>query len=59
MSTPLQTVIKPAFVVLMVFSAVAMFFSFEADDDTHDVVGVGERKKQEEHETTVGFVTLY
>ena len=46
MSTPLQTVTKPAFVVLMVFSAVAMFFSFEADDDTHDVVGVGERQNK-------------
>ena len=45
---------------MVVFSAVSIRVSaFEADDDTHDVVGVGERKKQEEHETTVGFVTQY
>ena len=29
----------------MAFSAVSMVSSFEADDDTHDLVGVGERKK--------------
>ena len=29
----------------MVFSAVSMVSSFEADDDTHDLVGVGERNK--------------
>ena len=30
----------------MVFSAVSMVSSFEADDDTHDLVGVGEKNKQ-------------
>ena len=29
----------------MFFSAVSMVSSFEADDDTHDLVGVGERNK--------------
>ena len=29
----------------MVFSAVSMVSSFEADDDTHDSVGVGERNE--------------
>ena len=32
-------------VVLTVFSAVAMVSSFEADDDTDDVIGVGDRNK--------------
>ena len=31
--------------VFMVFSAVSMVSSFEADDDTHDLDGVGERNK--------------
>ena len=30
----------------MAFSSVLMIFSFEADDDTHDLVGVGERKNR-------------
>ena len=29
----------------MVFSAVSMVSSFEADDNTHDLVGVGEKIK--------------
>ena len=29
----------------MVFSAVSMVSSFEVDNDTHDLVGVGERNK--------------
>jgi len=29
----------------MVFSAVSMVSSFEADDDTHDLVEVGEKTK--------------
>ena len=43
----------------MVFSAVAMVSSFEADDDTHDLVGMGERSKTRAKQTTVGFVTPY
>ena len=29
----------------MFFSAVSMVSSFKADDDTHDLVGVGEKNK--------------
>ena len=29
----------------MVFSAVSMVSSFEVDDNTHDLVGAGERSK--------------
>ena len=43
--------------VLMVFSAVSMVSSFEADDNTHGLVGVGERSKSKQ--TTVGIVTPY
>ena len=32
-------------VILMVFSAVSMVSSFEVDDNTHDLVGAGERSK--------------
>ena len=31
--------------VFMVFSAVSMVSSFEVDDNTHDLVGAGERSK--------------
>ena len=30
----------------MVFSAVSMVSSFQADDDTHDLVGVGEKNNR-------------
>ena len=31
--------------LVVVFSAVSIVHSFEADDDTHDLVGVGEKNK--------------
>ena len=41
----------------MVFSAVSMVSSFEADDDAHDLVGVGEKKTKQA--TTVCFLAPY
>ena len=36
---------------MKVFSAVSMVSSFEADDDTHDLVGVGEKNKAKQTTT--------
>ena len=42
----------------MVFSAVSMVSSFQADDDTHDLIGVGERNKTKT-ECVVMVVCVY
>ena len=43
----------------MVFSAVALVSSFEADDDTIWSAWAREAKKSKTKQTTVGFVTPY
>ena len=46
-------------VVVVDFSAVSMVSSFEADDNTHSLVRVGELLRNTKQTTTVCFVASY